>query len=110
MQSTRANIKLTLSHWMKLLPKYETMTIYRVIEEQILFECLSYTNASEIGMIRTATTIRKLSLYKYKTMNKYRVIEEKILEEGLSYNDAIIVMEMFNEQGKVVRIEKPGLF
>ena len=85
------------------------MTIYRVIEEQILFECLSYTNASEIGMIRTATTIRKLSLYKYKTMNKYRVIEEKILEEGLSYNDAIIVMEMFNEQGKVVRIEKYNL-
>tara|TARA_R100001244_G_scaffold33161_1_gene31046 strand:- start:58 stop:375 length:318 start_codon:yes stop_codon:yes gene_type:complete len=94
---------------MKLLPKYETMTIYRVIEEQILFEGLSYTNASEIGMIRTATTIRKLSLYKYKTMNKYRVIEEQILEEGLSYNDAIIVMEMFNEQGRVVRIEKYDL-
>jgi len=85
------------------------MTIYRVIEEQILFEGLSYTNASEIGMIRTATTIRKLSLYKYKTMNKYRVIEEQILEEGLSYNDAIIVMEMFNEQGRVVRIEKYDL-
>ena len=94
---------------MKLLPKYETMTIYRVIEEQILFEGLSYTNASEIGMIRTATTIRKLSLYKYKTMNKYRVIEEQILEEGLSDNDAIIVMEMFNEQGRVVRIEKYDL-
>ena len=42
-------------------------------------------------------------------MIKYRVIEEQILEEGLYYNDAIIVMEMFNEQGKVVRIEKYDL-
>ena len=42
-------------------------------------------------------------------MIKYRVIEEQILEEGLSYNDAIIVMEMFNEQGRVVRIEKYDL-
>jgi hypothetical protein len=48
-------------------------------------------------------------LPKYKTMIKYRVIEEQILEEGLSYNDAITVMEILNEQGKVVRIEKYNL-
>ena len=48
-------------------------------------------------------------LPKYKTMIKYRVIEEQILEEGLSYNDAITVMDILNEQGKVVRIEKYDL-
>ena len=42
-------------------------------------------------------------------MIKYRVIEEQILEEGLSYNDAITVMEILNEQGRVVRIEKYNL-
>ena len=48
-------------------------------------------------------------LPKYKTMIKYRVIEEQILEEGLSYNDAITVMDILNEQGKGVRIEKYNL-
>ena len=39
-------------------------------------------------------------------MIKYRVIEEQILEEGLTFNDAVTVIEMLNEQGRVARMEK----
>ena len=39
-------------------------------------------------------------------MIKYRVVEEQILEEGLTFNDALTVVEMLNEQGRVARMEK----
>ena len=38
-------VRQILSRWMKLLPKYKTMIKYRVIEEQILEEGLSYNDA-----------------------------------------------------------------
>ena len=49
-------------------------------------------------------------LPKYKTMIKYRVVEEQILEEGLTFNDALTVVEMLNEQGRVARMEKYNMF
>ena len=43
-------------------------------------------------------------------MIKYRVIEEQILEEGLTFNDALTVIEMLNEQGRMARMEKYDLY